>query len=451
MHWTCHWTVVVVLCVAQTLYAAAKDASGTSSAQEKTYAQMPAGYEIAPSDDAGIAMHVIAPYRWDVYRLCTLDKCYATLYYGSSAGTVKDSTGKWETNGAGEYRIGSLHNDWYRLLIRSPCFIAIVLAVNRGPYASASNALVPHGTVVDVTFTGSQATNAGDVVRFMPLSNGGCAGAATSFPLTHDGGIRYCSGSNFYPAEGTDWAYAHCWQPPTDGSYSYNHAISECKRICRGPAHSTSPAATCGGFTVAFEDVMQPISDTNRMTDCCMRGATSNVPLEPSYVAVQCYEKTLATSQHSGVLDASRSAQLQLFLPGPSVYGLCLATYVSGTLSDSNFVWYPYVTLTVVPDLPPPSPPSAPPPPPPPSPPPPSPSPPPPSPSPPPPSDSTIVPSPGADTDGEALSGTLSGVHIEGDEAILRFGPLEGGCYIRLDKTGTNAVLKTNCEGLTPN
>ena len=81
----------------------------------------------------------------------------------------------------------------------------------------------------------------------------------------------------------------------------------------------------------------------------------------------------------------------------------------------------------------------------------PSPSPPPPSPSPPPPSDSTIVPSPGADTDGEALSGTLSGVHIEGDEAILRFGPLEGGCYIRLDKTGTNAVLKTNCEGLTPN
>ena len=110
-----------MLCIAQTLYGAAKNADGTSSTQEMTYAAMPAGYEIAPDDISGIARYVIAPYNWDIYRVCTRDTCYGTRYYGEDAGSVKDSARKWETNGAGAYRIKSGEANWYRLLIRKAC------------------------------------------------------------------------------------------------------------------------------------------------------------------------------------------------------------------------------------------------------------------------------------------------------------------------------------------
>ena len=100
----------------RTLLEADVNGNGKSSSAEQTYTTMPAGFEVAP-DDQDIVDNVIAPYYWDVWRLCTESKAWATKHYGTSAGIVKNSTTMWETNGD-EYRIIS-GSSYYRLLIRA--------------------------------------------------------------------------------------------------------------------------------------------------------------------------------------------------------------------------------------------------------------------------------------------------------------------------------------------
>jgi len=81
------------------------------------------GFEVAPDDD-GMARAVVGPFSRDIYRLCTISKCYYASYCGQnkkegSAGMVSNTAAMWETDGNGEYRI--MHTSpgsWYRLLIR---------------------------------------------------------------------------------------------------------------------------------------------------------------------------------------------------------------------------------------------------------------------------------------------------------------------------------------------
>ena len=84
---------------------------------EQTAAPMPDGFEVAP-DSEDIVQNVIAPYYWDIWRLCTENKCWATKNYGASAGVVKDNLRNWEQVENGDYRVKP-GNDYYRLLIRA--------------------------------------------------------------------------------------------------------------------------------------------------------------------------------------------------------------------------------------------------------------------------------------------------------------------------------------------
>ena len=88
----------------RTLYSATVDGTTTSSAVEQTYAAMPANYVVSP-DDSNIASQVIKPHKWDVWRLCTDNKCYRGLHYGASAGGVSDNGRLWEADAYDRYRI----------------------------------------------------------------------------------------------------------------------------------------------------------------------------------------------------------------------------------------------------------------------------------------------------------------------------------------------------------
>ena len=101
----------------RTLLDADVNGTGQSSSAEQTYTTMPAGFAVAP-DNQDIVDNVIAPYYWDVWRLCTESKAWATKHYVLNAGMMKDSTTMWETNGY-EYRIKPGSSSWYRLLIRA--------------------------------------------------------------------------------------------------------------------------------------------------------------------------------------------------------------------------------------------------------------------------------------------------------------------------------------------
>ena len=102
----------------RTLYNSKKTGGGTYGSHEQAWKAMPPGYEVAPSTSA-IAQKVIAPHKWDVWRLCTVSRCYAGSHYGSGAGSVKDDYKHWEQSG-NSYRIKP-GNGWYRLLIRKRC------------------------------------------------------------------------------------------------------------------------------------------------------------------------------------------------------------------------------------------------------------------------------------------------------------------------------------------
>ena len=92
---------------------------GRYNTQEQTYKEMPEGYEVAP-DDADIVTNVIANNYWDVWRLCTLNKCNRGKHYSvSERGSESDSSRHFDQLG-NQYRIKP-GNDWYRLLIRTPC------------------------------------------------------------------------------------------------------------------------------------------------------------------------------------------------------------------------------------------------------------------------------------------------------------------------------------------
>ena len=118
----------------RTLHSAEKhDSSGpwlansNGDSSEESYAPMPSGYEIAPSNDAGIISNVIAAYHWGNFRMCTLDACYNAAYYTVQAGNANPEARLWETDGDGDYRISPSKRaaqglgHWFRLLIRTPC------------------------------------------------------------------------------------------------------------------------------------------------------------------------------------------------------------------------------------------------------------------------------------------------------------------------------------------
>merc|ERR1712238_191996 len=71
--------------------------------------------------------YVIATHTWNVWRLCTENKCYAGKHYktydnfcGTGTMCVKDNGRFWETNSAGQIRIKH-GSPWRRLLIRKQC------------------------------------------------------------------------------------------------------------------------------------------------------------------------------------------------------------------------------------------------------------------------------------------------------------------------------------------
>ena len=103
----------------RTLYGATVDGTTTYNGVEQTYAAMPANYVVSP-DDSNVASQVIKPHKWDVWRLCTDNKCYYGQHYGGSAGGVSDGSRFWEEDVNHRYRIKP-GNQWYRLLIRAPC------------------------------------------------------------------------------------------------------------------------------------------------------------------------------------------------------------------------------------------------------------------------------------------------------------------------------------------
>ncbi|MGB2455819.1 MAG: hypothetical protein ACPIG7_14595, partial [Akkermansiaceae bacterium] len=84
---------------------------------EQTATPMPTGFAVAPDSD-DIVQNVIAPYYWDIWRLCTENKCWATKHYGANAGVVKDNLRNWEQVENGDYRVKA-GNNYYRLLIRA--------------------------------------------------------------------------------------------------------------------------------------------------------------------------------------------------------------------------------------------------------------------------------------------------------------------------------------------
>jgi len=66
---------------------------------------------LLPGKVSDIAQYVIAPYKWDVWRLCTAYKCYAGKHYGGSAHKKNDGQ-LWETDGVGNYRIQATQSNW---------------------------------------------------------------------------------------------------------------------------------------------------------------------------------------------------------------------------------------------------------------------------------------------------------------------------------------------------
>ena len=77
----------------RTLHGAPKDGSQAYTSEGQVWGPMPEGFEVSPdsaTDSSDIAQYVIAPYKWDVWRLCTASKCYAGRHYGGSAHKKND-------------------------------------------------------------------------------------------------------------------------------------------------------------------------------------------------------------------------------------------------------------------------------------------------------------------------------------------------------------------------
>ena len=133
-----------------------------STSVEKEWLPIPAGYQIAPNSDASnsVGPNVIGMYPWNAYRICTDSECYGGAYY-STAGTVRDTSRRWESNGT-HARILPSASSWYRVLLRIECDsgVASTVVYSSGtsaitgspgsPSASGSIAVTP-GTLYKVT------------------------------------------------------------------------------------------------------------------------------------------------------------------------------------------------------------------------------------------------------------------------------------------------------------
>ena len=102
-------------------------AHGSTTAADLAFSPMPAGYEIAPSDDVD-TIDVIKQFTWGQYRMCTLDKCYnAGHYTGAEKGKENPGMRLWTTDGSGNYKIDNslapahVSTSVYSLFLRRAC------------------------------------------------------------------------------------------------------------------------------------------------------------------------------------------------------------------------------------------------------------------------------------------------------------------------------------------
>eukprot|EP00729_Bicosta_minor_P004596 gene4596-2684_t len=170
-------------CKYRTLLEAYVNGAGRYSSAEQTYTPMPVGYSVAP-DDQDIVDNVIAPYYWDVWRLCTESKAWGTKHYGvpsynMSAGIEKDSVKKWENNG-NDYRIIP-GRDYYRLLIRA-------VTTTTTTTTSTTTAIITT-TTTSTTTTSTTTTTTTTVTAACPRHCGNTGGGCTLCPVeTSKGG-----------------------------------------------------------------------------------------------------------------------------------------------------------------------------------------------------------------------------------------------------------------------
>lgn len=160
-------------CKYRTLLEAYVNGAGRYSSAEQTYTPMPVGYSVAP-DDQDIVDNVIAPYYWDVWRLCTESKAWGTKHYGvpsynMSAGIEKDSVKKWENNG-NDYRIIP-GRDYYRLLIRA-------VTTTTTTTTSTTTAIITT-TTTSTTTTSTTTTTTTTVTAACPRHCGNTGGGCT--------------------------------------------------------------------------------------------------------------------------------------------------------------------------------------------------------------------------------------------------------------------------------
>ena len=166
----------------RTLLDADVNGNGKSTSAEQTYTTMPAGYSVAP-DDQDIVDNVIAPYKWDVWRLCTESKAWGTLHYeayNNTAGGLKNSTKMWEKNG-GDYRIIS-GSSYYRLLIRAP-EIATTYTLVSGTGDSDNQSFTINGNQLKINDSPNYATQPSYSIRIHVADTGGVS-YERSFTLT---------------------------------------------------------------------------------------------------------------------------------------------------------------------------------------------------------------------------------------------------------------------------
>ena len=137
---------------------------------EQTATPMPTGFAVAPDSD-DIVQNVIAPYYWDIWRLCTENKCWATKHYGASAGVVKDNLRNWEQVENGDYRVKA-GNNYYRLLIRADV-----------------SQFTPSGVVIkNITLKDGLAKGGNGVHSHVDYAGGGGGGAGMGGAIYAEGG-----------------------------------------------------------------------------------------------------------------------------------------------------------------------------------------------------------------------------------------------------------------------
>ena len=157
----------------QTLLEADVNGADRYNDAEQTYTPMPAGFSVAP-DDQDIVDNVIAPYYWDVWRLCTESKAWAAKHYGTNAGMLKDSKKKWESNG-NVYRI--IPGDpWYRLLIRAATTTSTTTSRTVATTTSTSVTTTTSTTVTTLTSTTVTTTTSTTVTTTTAQVSAGAAG-----------------------------------------------------------------------------------------------------------------------------------------------------------------------------------------------------------------------------------------------------------------------------------